>query len=144
MVLQLFQRMSRRIIIKMLLLQKITNKLDDDNKNDNGVAEVVDMCQEQLRGELGYPVLDAVVFPTTSSEQQQQDGESFQSIGIEHVIQSYEEGKKGNNHLVEEGKKGNNYYNRYCYVEAVDWQIVCCGMACLTMTHKLWIHHHHE
>lgn len=131
MVLQLFQRMSRRIIIKMLLLQKITNKLDDDNKNDNGVAEVVDMCQEQLRGELGYPVLDAVVFPTTSSEQQQQDGESFQSIGIEHVIQSYEEGKK-------------NYYNRYCYVEGVDWQIVCFAMACLTMAHKLWIHHHHE
>ena len=58
MVLQLFQRMSRRRI-KMLLLQKITNKLDDDNKNDNGVAEVVDMCREQLRGELGYPVLDA-------------------------------------------------------------------------------------
>ena len=130
MVLQLFQRMSRRRI-KMLLLQKITNKLDDDNKNDNGVAEVVDMCREQLRGELGYPVLDAVVFPTTSSEQQQQDGESFQSIGIEHVIQSYEEGKK-------------NYYNRYCYVEGVDWQIVCCAMACLTMAHKLWIHHHHE
>ena len=133
MVLQLFQRMSRRIIIKMLLLQKITNKLDDDNKNDNGVAEVVDMCREQLRGELGYPVLDAVVFPTTSSEQQQQDGESFQSIGIEHVIQSHEE-----------GKKGNNYYNRYCYVEGVDWQIVRCAMACLTMAHKLWIHHHHE